>query len=93
MTVLWMTLAASIALAGWLTLGLASYALFHPYVDTLKQKVALNVAALPALFGLFLPMLRSERPWMIPIYFVCFAILLAISTVLFHFVEQKYRHA
>lgn len=75
----------------WLMLGLLSYALFHPYVDTLKQKVIFNVIGLPGLFAMFLPMLRTEGPKMIAVYFGSFAISLAVSTVLFHFVEQAYR--
>jgi hypothetical protein len=79
-------------IVSWLILGLLSYALFHPYVDTLKQKVIFNVIGLPCLFAMFLPMLRTEGPKMIAVYFGYFAILFAVSTVLFHFVEQAYRH-
>jgi hypothetical protein len=92
MTVLWITLAILLSLAGWIALGLTSYALFHPYVDTLKQKVLLSIFALPVLFAMLLPMLRSEGPAMVPAYFAGFAVFFALSTVLFHFIERKYRH-
>jgi hypothetical protein len=62
-------------------------------VDTLKQKVILNVIALPALFAMFLPMLRNEKPLMIPAYFVSFAVFFAISTVVFRFVKQRLFHS
>jgi hypothetical protein len=77
-----------IVAVGWWALGFVSYVLFHPYLDTLKQKVILNGIALPALFAMFIPMLRNEKPLMIPAYFVSFAIFFAISTVVFHFVER-----
>ena len=69
-----------------------SYALFHPYADTLKQKVIFNVIGLPGLFAMLLPMLRTEGPGMIAVYFGYFAIQFAVATVIFHFIEQAYRH-
>ena len=73
---------------GWLALGLASYVLFHPFVDTLKQKVVLNAIAVPGLIAFFLPALRNEQPLMIPVYFVSCAIFFAVAAVVFHFAEQ-----
>jgi hypothetical protein len=81
-------LIALIVVAVWWLLGLFSYILFHPYVDTLKEKVVLNAIAFPALFAIHLTVLRNEKPLMIPAYFVAFAVFFAISTVAFHFVEQ-----
>ncbi len=72
----------------WLLLGFASYALFHPYVDELKHKIVLNVIAFPCLLAIFLPPLRNEGPMKIAVYCVCFVVLFAISTVLYHFLER-----
>jgi hypothetical protein len=66
--------------------GLASYVLFRPYADSLKFKLILNVVALPSLLAMFLPMLRSESPLMIPVYFSVSAVSFALSTTLLHFV-------
>jgi len=87
----WTILIVFIVIAGWWLLGLASYVLFYPYAVTLRQKVIFNVIALPGLFAMFIPMLRNERPIMIPAYFVSFAVFFTISTVMFHFVERLYR--
>jgi hypothetical protein len=75
----------------WLIVGGLSYALVYPYVDTLMQKVILNVIGIPSLFAMFLPMIRGERPAMIAVYFGYFGVAIAITTALFHFIEQKYR--
>jgi hypothetical protein len=72
----------------WLIVGGLSHALVYPYVDTLMQKVILNVIGIPSLFAMFLPMIRGERPAMIAVYF---GVAIAITTALFHFIEQKYR--
>ena len=47
--------------------------------------------ALPGLFAMFIPMLRNEKPIMIPAYFASSAVFFTISTVMFHFVERLYR--
>ena len=69
--------------------GLASYALFRPYADSLKYKIILNVVALPGLLAMFLPMLRSERRIMIPIYFSVLAVSFIVSTTLLHLAERE----
>jgi hypothetical protein len=69
--------------------GLASYSLFRPYADSLKYKVILNLVAFPGLLAMFLPMLRGERPIMIPIYFSASAVPFLLSTALLHFVERE----
>jgi hypothetical protein len=82
---------ALIVLGFWLVLGLFSYALFRPYADTLPQKLAANMTGVPGLFAFFLPPLKNQRPEMIPVYFVSTAVLLAVTTIAFHFLERWYR--
>jgi len=84
----WIIFTVLIVVAGFWALALASYVLFYPFVDTLKQKVVLNAIGLPALFAIHLTILRNEKPLMIPAYFVAFAVFFAISTIAFHFVER-----
>ena len=87
-------IALSILLAITFVLGLASYALFHPYyVGSLGDKIVFNVIAFPGVLAIFLPVMRGERPIMIPAYFVGFALSLAITTILYHFIERAYRPA
>ena len=84
-------IALSILLVITFVLGLASYALFHPYyLDSLGDKIIFNVTAFPGVFAIFLPVMRGERSIMIPAYFVGFALSFAITTVLFHFIERGY---
>ena len=93
MVAFWILLVAIFVLGLWIVLGLVSYCLFRLYVDSLVQKLAVNMIAFPALFAIFLPVLRTESPIMIPIYFVVCAIFLGTTTILFHFIERMYGRA
>jgi uncharacterized membrane protein YvlD (DUF360 family) len=76
----------------WLAMALASYVMFNAYVDTPKQKAAVNAVALPSLLALMLPMFREESGLTVPIYFIELGFFFAIAAVLFHFAEQRLRY-
>jgi hypothetical protein len=78
-------------LAMWLAGGLVSYAIFHPYVDTLWQKVTLNAVAYPSVLALMVPAIRGEGAEMIPVYFVGSAVSLGTAAAVLHFAERRLR--